>query len=269
MEYINIAFDSERVYTSRVFLRMVYDMNKMIHIADMHCHILPGLDDGSKSMEQTISMLKIAYDEGVRLIIATPHYHIGRMMVEQSKIDAAIESITPVIRDNFPDMEIYAGQEIYYYSEAVEALNDNKARTMAGSGYILLEYSPDESYDVISSSIYEAETNGYVPIIAHIERYSCVHDRTDRVAELIESGAYIQVNAGTVTGGMGRSSKKFVKKLLKEHMVHFISSDAHSDRTRAPRFSEAVKALGKICKPDYCMELLWDNAIKVINNEEI
>ena len=132
-----------------------------------------------------------------------------------------------------------------------------------------MEYSPDESYDVISSSIYEAETNGYVPIIAHIERYSCVHDRIDRVAELIESGAYIQVNAGTVTGGMGRSSKKFVKKLLKEHMVHFISSDAHSDRTRAPRFSEAVKALGKICKPDYCMELLWDNAIKVINNEEI
>ena len=104
MGYIDIAFDSERVYTSCVFLRMVYDMNKMIHIADMHCHILPGLDDGSRSMEQTISMLKIAYDEGVRLIIATPHYHIGRMMVEQSKIDAAIESITPVIRDNFPDM---------------------------------------------------------------------------------------------------------------------------------------------------------------------
>ena len=153
MGYIDIAFDSERVYTRRVFLRMVYDMNKMIHIADMHCHILPGLDDGSRSMEQTISMLKIAYDEGVRLIIATPHYHIGRMMVEQSKIDAAIESVTPVIRDNFPDMEIYAGQEIYYYSEAVEALNDNRARTMAGSGYILLEYSPDESYDVISSRL--------------------------------------------------------------------------------------------------------------------
>ena len=256
-------------YTNMVILRMVYDMDKMIHIADMHCHILPGLDDGSRSMEQTLAMLKIAYDEGVRLIIATPHYHIGRMMVEQGKIDTAMETVTSVIRENFPDMEIYAGQEIYYYSEAIEAVDDNKARTMAGSRYILLEYSPDESYDVISSSIYEAETHGYVPIIAHIERYGCIHGRVDRVAELIESGAYIQVNAGTVTGGMGRDSKKFIKKLLKEHMVHFISSDAHSDRSRAPRFGEAVKALGKICKPGYCMELLWDNAIKVINNEEI
>lgn len=244
-------------------------MNKNIHIADMHCHILPALDDGSRNIEQTLSMLQIAYDEGVRLIVATPHYHIGKMMVTPSKADEAIKQIMPVIKERFPGMELYAGQEIYYYSEAMQDVETGLARTMADSGYILMEYFIDESFDVIESSVYEAMSHGYTPILAHVERYECLFDRTERVKQLIDSGAYIQVNASSVCGNNGNNVKRYIKKLLKQHMVHFVASDAHSDRTRAPRFKDAVKALAKVCKADYLMELLWDNSIKMINNEEI
>ncbi len=244
-------------------------MDAKIHIADMHCHILPGVDDGSRNMEQTISMLQIAYDEGVRLIIATPHYHIGRMMVTADEMDAAVKQLEPVIREKFPGLELFTGQEIYYYSDAMEAVNSHKAMTMAGSQYILMEYSVDESFEIICSSVYEAVTNGYAPILAHIERYICLADRPDRVEQLIASGAFMQVNAGSVAGKSGRTIQKFVKKLLKKKMIHFVSSDAHSDRSRAPVFSEAVHILMKICKTDYCMDLLWNNTNKVINNEEI
>lgn len=244
-------------------------MNPQIHIADMHCHILPGVDDGSRSMEQTISMLKIAYDEGVRLIIATPHYHIGRMMVTQDKIDSAMRELLPVVKKRFPELEIFTGQEVYYFSDAMKMLDEKKIKTMADSQYVLLEYSVDESFEVISSSIYDAITGGYSPILAHIERYICLIDRLDRVEQLIQSGAYIQINANSVSKDVEKGMQKFVKKLLKEKMVHFVSSDAHSDRSRAPRFEETVKRLTKYCGNSYCKDLLWNNANRIINNEEI
>lgn len=244
-------------------------MKNTMNIADMHCHILPGVDDGSRNMEQTLAMLKIAYDEGVRIIIATPHYHIGRMMADAKVVNERICQVKDIVAEKFPGLEIYGGQEIYYYSEAMDVLAEGKANTMAGSRYILMEYSVDESYDVISSSIYEAMTHGYVPIIAHIERYGCLMDRYDRVQELVESGAYLQVNASSVCGDNGRSIRHFIKKLLKKRLIHFVSSDAHSNRTRAPRFEQAASVLKKVCPPDYMVQLLWDNAVRVINDEEI
>ena len=127
----------------------------------------------------------------------------------------------------------------------------------------------DENFEVISSGVYEAVTNGYIPILAHIERYMCLTDKPERVGQLVDSGAYMQINAGSVAGNSGKSVQKFIKKLLKKHLVHFVASDAHSDGHRAPRFAEAVKVLMKLCGTDYCMDLLWNNANRLINNEEI
>lgn len=244
-------------------------MDNNVHIADIHCHILPGVDDGSKSMEQTLSMLQIAYDEGVRLMIATPHFHIGRMKVEGDEIYDAVERLESIIEERFPELEIYAGQEIYYYSEAMEALDSGDILTMADSQYILMEYSVDENYDIIKSSVHEAITSGYTPILAHIERYMCLVDKPERVEYLINSGAYMQVNASSVAGSHGKMEQKFIKKLLKKHMIHFVASDAHSDRSRAPRFADASKELIKICGTEYYMDLIWNNPVKVINNEQI
>lgn len=244
-------------------------MKYNLKIADMHCHILPGLDDGSKDMEQTMSMIKIAYSEGVRLIIATPHYHIGKVKVDISEAKKLIETIKESIKEKYPDLEIYCGQEIYYYSEAMEDIENKRAATMAGSEYVLLEFSTDVSYTEITSAIYDTTSHGYHPILAHIERYECLAKRPDRIAELIEAGAYMQVNAKTVAGEYGKQIQKFIKKLLKKEYIHFISSDAHSDRSRAPHFNEAEKVLSKACSAEYYKKILWENVIKIINNEEI
>ena len=241
-----------------------------IPIADIHCHILPGVDDGSRSMEQTLSMLEMAYEQGVRRIIATPHFHIGKVQVTKEKAEEALRNLSGLLKKQFPDISIYMGSEIYYYSDAIRDLKERRAMTMAGSRYVMWEFSPDEQYDIIESSVYDAVSNGYVPIIAHAERYLCITDRPELVEQLVMEGAYIQINAGSVAGQMGRSVQKFIiKKLLKKHLVHFVASDAHSDGRRAPRFDEAVRILMKHCDVDYCMDLLWNNANKVIDNEEI
>lgn len=241
-----------------------------IPIADIHCHILPGVDDGSRSMEQTLSMLEMAYEQGVKRIVATPHFHIGKVQVTKEKAEESLRNLSGLLKKQFPDISIYMGSEIYYYSDAIRDLKERRAMTMAGSRYVMWEFSPDEQYDIIESSVYDAVSNGYVPIIAHAERYLCITDRPELVEQLVREGAYIQINAGSVAGQMGRSVQKFIiKKLLKKLLVHFVASDAHSDGRRAPRFDEAVRILMKHCDVDYCMDLLWNNANKVIDNEEI
>lgn len=244
--------------------------NMQIPIADIHCHILPGVDDGSRSMEQTISMLNIAYDQGVRRIIATPHFHIGKVQVTKEKAEEALINLRTIFEKQFPELSVYIGSEIYYYSDAIRELDAGRAMTMAGSRYVMWEFNPDEQFDDIGNSVYDAVSNGYVPIIAHAERYICLMDRPELYEQLVREGAYIQVNAGSVAGAMGRSVQKFIiKKLLKKRLVHFVASDAHSDGRRSPRFEDAVRTLMKHCDADYCMDLLWNNANKVINNEEI
>lgn len=244
-------------------------MKEELYFADMHCHILPGVDDGSEDMEQSLSMLNIAYDEGIRVIIATPHYHIGKVKVRKEQLETKVLELASIIADKYPGLKIYPGQEIYYYSEAIDSLKQGKASTMAGSQYILLEYSMSVSLDEIRDSIYESITEGYRPIIAHAERYMCLVDKPDRVNGLIEDGACIQLNAGSILGKTGHKVKKFTLYLLKNRMVHFVSTDAHSDRTRAPRLKEAAKFVSKKFGEDYCRELFYDNANKLLHNDAI
>ena len=225
-------------------------MDNRIPITDMHCHILPMVDDGSQSLEQTMAMIDMAYSQGVRRIIATPHYHIGKMMVDSVKVKSTTDELSAILSDKYPEISLYPGNEIYYYSDAMKDIREHRAVTLANSRYMLWEFSPDEQYDTIGYSVYEAVSNGYIPVLAHIERYICLMDRDDLIEQLIDEGACIQVNSGSVAGNNGKKTQKFIKKLLRKKMIQFVASDAHSDITRAPRFDEAVKIIMKYCNAD-------------------
>lgn len=241
-------------------------MKEELYFADMHCHILPGVDDGSEDMEQSLSMLDIAYNDGIRIIVATPHYHIGKVKVRKETVERKVLELAGLIADKYPGLKIYPGQEIYYYSEAIDAVKQDKATTMAGSQYVLLEFSISVSYEEIRDSIYESVTEGYRPIIAHAERYMCLIDDPDRAIRMVEDGACIQINAGSVLGKTGHKVKKFCMYLLKQHMVHFVASDAHSDRTRAPRLRESERYIAKKFGQDYSRALFYENTVKILNN---
>ena len=237
--------------------------------ADMHCHIIPAVDDGAESWEQTKLMLDIAYEDGIRIIVATPHYHIGKVKVDRRTIEEEVIRISAYVADRYGDMKIYPGHEIYYYSEAMEDINNNKVCTMGGSGYILMEYSTHVQYEEIRDSIYEAVSEGYKPIIAHAERYMCLIDKPDRVNAMVADGAYIQVNASSVIGKYGKTVKKFITKLLKNDMVHFVASDAHGDTSRRPILSEAADYIRKKFGAECCQKLFYDNVITMLQDEYI
>jgi len=234
-------------------------------VTDIHCHILPGVDDGAKNMDQSKEMLDIAYEEGIRIMIATPH-HMPEDEDNASPevIREKVAQLQAYVDEQGYDMTILPGNEVYFYSEAPELLEEGKINTMAGTDYVLVEFSPMDEGRYIRNSLAELQNMGYEPIIAHVERYDSLCKDLDRITELRDMGILIQVNVASIMGDFGKPMKAVAEKLLKKQMVDFIGTDAHSSGRRAPRVKECAEYLYKKYPAAYVDKILYANAEKYI-----
>ncbi|MEE1410362.1 MAG: CpsB/CapC family capsule biosynthesis tyrosine phosphatase [Eubacterium ramulus] len=184
---------------------------------DIHNHILPGVDDGSGCMSETMEMLEEEYRQGVRHIVFTPHYRRDMFAIPREEIQTVYARVCEMAADRFPEMEFYLGCEYYIHSDAsVERLRGNPKYYMAGSRTVLMEFAYEASYAWIMQTVSEVRQMGLQPVVAHAERYECLYKGRDRVAELKTQGAYIQINCESILGKCGRKAKHFCMKLLKE-----------------------------------------------------
>lgn len=236
---------------------------------DIHSHILPGIDDGSKNFSTSMKMLRTASQNGITEIIVTPHNKPARHNAGKAKMNSLITELKEQMEKEEILIKLHMGNELYYRSGLVEEIAEGKALTMAGSSYVLTEFGPMDDYDYIRNGIYNLTAGGYSPILAHVERYSKMNNRMDRVEDLIEMGCYIQVNADSVAGNMGFGAKHFTRKLLKEHLVHFVATDAHNADKRSPKLAECAAVIEKKYGEDYLKELFWENPMHVLRNEYI
>ncbi len=236
---------------------------------DMHCHIIPHVDDGAKSSEQALNMVSIAYKNGIRTMIATPHYEVGRYEENKEEIEKNFQKIKELVARKYPDFNLFLGQEIFYSYGVVDALNENRIFTMADSGYVLVEFSPNDKLDYIEKGLFEIVNAGYMPILAHVERYDEVMKSERNVERLVDAGIYIQTNASTVDGSRGWWMQRKVLKMIKDGLIHFISTDAHSDGKRSPKVSDCIDILRKKTDEETVELLLRENALHVIKDEQI
>lgn len=236
---------------------------------DIHCHIIPHVDDGARNSNQALNMINIAYKNGIRTMIATPHYEVGRYEDNKEEIEKYFVKLKELVTRRYPDFNIFLGNEIFFSYGVVDSLNENKINTMAGSRYVLVEFSPNEKLGYINNSLNEIINGGYVPILAHAERYEEVMDSIDNVEKLVDAGVYIQINASTISGRNGKGIRRKVMKLIKNDFVHFIGTDTHSDGRRSPELTDCIKYLEKKTDVDTINRLLRENAKKVIRNESI
>ena len=241
----------------------------MSMIVDMHCHILPGLDDGAKNEQETLEMLKIAYEEGIRVIIATPHHHKKRGICTCRQYKEALEKTRKLAYEIDPGFRIIPGMEVYFDQDVINKLQNKNLQTMGNSQYLLVEFSPDAESVYIRQSMQQIEMEGYTPILAHVERYSSLLESIEDVKDLVDMGVYIQVNAGSITGDSGRTVKRFTKQLLERHLVHFVGTDAHSSGRRRPKIKECAEYVSKKFGEDYAKDLFQRNGMRVIKNKTI
>ncbi|MDD2971677.1 MAG: protein-tyrosine-phosphatase [Lachnospiraceae bacterium] len=233
---------------------------------DIHSHILPGLDDGAADVAESLNMLKIAYENEITAIIVTPHNKANRHNASKQTIEKRAGELQCYADEHAYGMRIYSGAELYYRSELVELLNQDKVCTMAGSAYVLVEFSPMDDYAYIRDGLYNILSAGYRPIIAHVERYQSVMKDQNVVDTLIDMGCYVQVNVGSVMGRFGFRTKNDAKKLLKNGRVHFLATDAHNATERAPEMKNCIYKLYRKYDEKYIDDLIYKNARKVIEN---
>ena len=229
---------------------------------DIHSHLLYGVDDGAKNQKESIQMLKEAKSQNVEAMILTPHYRKGMFkhsneMIEEHfrELKAAADKI---------GIDIYLGTEFHVHSKVVEYLRKGRCRTLADTEYVLAEYGYDTEFTYIKSTVQELLLNGYIPIIAHAERYACLREQLERVELLRDIGAMIQVNADAVLGIDGLFTKNIVKKFLKKRLVDFVASDSHGMKIRSNNLGRCQDYLYKKYDSDYVDKILEANAKKLI-----
>ncbi len=167
--------------------------------------------------------------------------------------------------EKIADMKLYSGCEIYYYPSVIQWLDEGRVMTLAGSEYVLLEFSYSSDKRELIEAVTNVRNAGYIPIMAHVERYSVLMKEEDAVDELIGKGAYIQINAEALHTKF--RTRSFIKNLLKEGKVHFIATDAHDTSERGPYIGEAVRYVAKKYGEQYCSRIFSDNPPKIIRGE--
>lgn len=228
-------------------------------LTDLHCHILPGVDDGASAAKEMKEMLRMEYEQGVRRIIFTPHYRREMFETPTKEIRKRFLKVKKVLEESGIDLKVYLGRECYASSKLVDMINEDRYLFMNGTRFILVEFPYKQTFQKIRNQVYDLLAEGAVPILAHVERYSSLVENPDRIGELIELGAYIQVNAGAITGESGWSQKRFCHKLMKSNYIHFVGSDAHGTEHRKPNLGHCKEYVEKKMGPEYAERLFMVN----------
>lgn len=233
---------------------------------DFHSHILPGIDDGSRNLEQSIAMVNEAKKAGFTKIISTSHYMENYYECNERERRQLLKKV----QENVQGIELILGNEIYITNNIIELLQNGQASSINGTEYVLFEFPlittrPMNDKEVI----YRLVENGYIPIIAHPERYPFIQENPDYLFELEEMGALFQANYGSIIGMYGLKAKKTLKILLKNNLISFFGSDVHRPEQVYNKMPQIIKKLKKIISNEEFEEFTEINPEKVLKNENI
>ena len=223
---------------------------------DIHCHILPNMDDGSKSWEDSLEMCRMAAKDGVTDIIATPHFGMIFYQYKVEDIRKVVRLLNSHLENQKIPLRVHSGADVALDAGALEWARRGDLPTLAdGNRYFLLEPPDSIRADGLDQMIFDFKVMGLTPIITHPERMSVGKD-WDWLERLLEMGCLCQITAMSITGGFGRPARKNALRLLEKGLVHFVASDAHSPRGRTPILSQAREELLDLVGPEQTLLLL-------------
>ncbi len=225
-------------------------------ITDIHMHIIPGVDDGSKSIQESITLLQHTVAQGVGTVIATPHsWAIDHCGVEHML--SRFEDLKRAVNEREIPVQLFLGCEMLVYDDTIDdcirKLDDGAYPTLAGSRYVLTEFDPDESMFNMESCIQKIVVAGYVPVIAHAERYREI--TLGDVKSLKDLGALIQINAYSIADEKNSQTRQLANNCLSERIVDFIGSDAHRLDHRPPVIKNGIDALIRRYTEEYAKQV--------------
>ena len=236
---------------------------------DFHSHIIPNVDDGSRSVEETFELLKEAKDAGFSGVISTSHYMEEYYETDVAERNVWIKAISESLGKKDIDLNLYLGNEVYITKNIINLLETRKATSINNSNYVLFEFpmnsKPMDMYDII----YDMLEYKLIPILAHPERYSFVQKDPNLVYDLIQKGVLMQSNYGSILGMYGEKAEIIVRKLLENNMVHFLGSDVHRSGSVYPKIHNCLREIETIIGEDKLEEISSVNPELVVENKRI
>lgn len=236
---------------------------------DIHSHILPNIDDGSRSVEETFNLLKEAHKAGFTTIVSTSHCFLGHYEAEENIRKTYIDAINQKLPDIIPDLRICIGSEIYVTNNMVSLIEEHKASSINSTKYVLFELPFEHQIQNLKDIVYNLLGHNYIPIIAHPERYKYVQKDPNMLLELIDLGVLFQSNFASIIGWYGKEPKKTVKQLIENNFVHFLASDVHRQETIYTQIPDILEELKEIISEEKIEELTTINPKLVLENQKI
>lgn len=235
-------------------------------LANIHCHMLYGVDDGAKDGNVMRQMIDSAYADGVRLICFTPHHNPEYFRASLESVIRRYSEALSYVSEKYPDLVLCLGHEVYSHHDSLEEVLEGKCLTLGKSKNVLLEFGPYDDKKVIFSRTTQFLTSGFIPIIAHAERYSSLRKSKKDIKELRELGARIQINAASILGKYGFSTKLFVMSLIRGGLVDVVADDCHNLTNKAPCLRAAHDIILRKFGVEIASNLFYNNPIRILKD---
>lgn len=224
---------------------------------DLHCHLLPGVDDGSRNNAESLTMARVAEADGISVVACTPHITPGVYENIGSSITTAVASLQDFLLREGLALRLVVGADVHVAPDLVARLRDGTVPTLAGSRYFLLEpphHIAPPNLDRIVSDVLAA---GFIPILTHPERLRWIRTHYDQIRRLARSGVWMQITAGSLTGRFGDGPRHWAERLFDDGLVHLLASDAHDAVRRPPGLQDAFRRAAELAGDDEIRHLAF------------
>lgn len=233
---------------------------------DTHLHILPGVDDGPETLEQSLSLAYALVQEGVRAAIATPHYNDEFPRRGVAEIRERVYHLQIALNRNHIPLQLCAGHEALIKPGLVEDIQRGRLATLNGSRYLLLELWNSSWLPETEQVIFELRAAGIIPMLAHPERYRTFQKDPERLGTLVQQGILAQITASSLVGMQGNTARRTAELLLRKGYIHCIASDAHGLHKRPPAITQGLQRAVQIIGQAKTQQLVEAMPISIVNN---
>jgi protein-tyrosine phosphatase len=236
---------------------------------DLHSHILPGIDDGAKTIEDSVEMARIAVENGTTVIAATPHVIEGKWLPEWSVIKRLCAELSSELKRENIALTIVPGAEVALNMDILDKIKGPGPYCINGGRYMLVELPATHIPQYVNEFFFTLQARGINPILAHPERHPEIARNPEVIVEWVSKGILMQVNGPSLVRKMGDRAMKTAEVLLNSNLVHFFGSDTHGPKSRTPRLTDAVEKSIALVGEEKNRQILFANPLNIINSEDI
>lgn len=235
---------------------------------DLHCHLLPGVDDGAVDLPASLAMARIAVADGIEVVACTPHIFPGMYENTGPAIRRAVAELQSRLDEAAIPLRLTYGADTHIAPDLVAGLRAGRVPTLHDSRYFLLEPPHHVAPPLLAATVFDLLAASYVPVITHPERLNWIEDRYEILVELARQGAWLQVTAGSLTGRFGPAACYWAERLLDEGWVHILATDAHGVNRRPPLLAEGQRAAERWLGVEEAVCLVETRPKGILNNVE-